>query len=276
MLAHTSDVQRKTRVFGSRIVVVLALIIFWLDMASCPNNVSGSSASQAARAASPQTTPSWLPFQVPPQLYARWRKYGTWDYKQQGFKYRDYTLFNFGATGSAAGFDEKAQLALVRAAQPGPMDLQSLTEAGLETHFDANANALDQLRVMAEEDHHLTRIAADFTYLDDKNEWPREDVGITDGRWNEYRSLFQKVSLQEGIVPTEDFPGAIFIVAVSRGLCTGGASAGYVYSTKKLSPTSDSPTETLDAEARNRPDRNYAYAFKEEKRNWYLFYELDW
>lgn len=251
-------------------------MMFWIDAAPCQNAVSGGLASQTASAAVPQATPDWLPFQVSPQLFARWRKYGPWDYKQQGFKYRDYTLFNFGATGSAAGFDEKAELALVRAARPGPMDIQRLTEAGLETHFIANANALDQLRLMAEKDSHLTRIAGDFTYLDKSSTWPREDVGITDGRWNEYRSLFQKISLQEGIVRTEDFPGAIFFVAVSRGLCVGGTSAGYVYSTKKLVPTSNSPTETVDTEARKKPDRNYAYAFKEMNGNWYLFYELDW
>jgi len=129
---------------------------------------------------------------------------------------------------------------------------------------------------MAEEDSQLIRIAADFTYLSNNSGWPRTDIGITETRWDAYRSLFRQVPLQEGIVRTKDFPGAIFFVAVSRGLCTGGSSAGYVYSTEKVSPTSNSPLETLDTEAREKPDRKYAYAFKQLSRNWYVFYEIDW
>lgn len=129
---------------------------------------------------------------------------------------------------------------------------------------------------MATEDSQLIRIAADFTYLGNDSSWPRKDIGITETRWDAYRSLFQKVPLQEGIVRTKDFPGAIFFLAVSRGLCTGGSSAGYVYSTGELSPISNSPVETLDREAKDRPDRKYAYAFKQLRGNWYVFYEVDW
>jgi len=224
----------------------------------------------------PQMSPAWLPSSVSPQLYQRWRKYGSWDYKQEGFQYRDFTLFNFGATGSAAGFDEDALVALTRAARPSPTDVRTLAESELEKKFAANANALEQLRLMAQSDARLIRIAADFTYLDSETAWPRKEIGITDVRWDEYRSLFQKLSLQEGIVRTQDFPDAIFFVAVAQGLCTGGSSAGYVYSTKKLAPTSDSPTKTLGTVARKSSDRKYAYVFKELGPNWYVFYEMDW
>jgi hypothetical protein len=130
----------------------------------------------------------------------------------------------------------------VRASKPNPADLRSLDEAELQTHFAPNAGALDELRIMAEHDSGLIRIATDFTDLENISAWPREDIGISETRWNEYRSIFRKLSLQEGIARTEDFPGAIFFVAAAKGLCTGGSSAGYVYSTKKLSPTSNSPT----------------------------------
>lgn len=259
-----------------RISVALALMMFWPQATPCQNTPSTGSASQSASATLPHKLPAWLPFPVPPQVYERWRKYGPWDYKQQGFKYRDFTRFNFGATGSAAGFDADALAALTRAATPNPKDLHNLAKANLEKQFGRNANVLHQLRVMAEEDPKLVRIAFDFTELANNSNWPRKDIGITEGRWDTYRSLFQQVPLQEGIVRTEDFPGAIFFVAVSRGLCTGGSSAGYVYSTKRLSPISSSPMKTLDKQARENPERYYAYAFKELKRNWYAFYEVDW
>jgi hypothetical protein len=256
--------------------MALAVISFWALTALGQNAVPAASASQTAKSSSPTTLPAWLPFPIPPRLYQYWRKYGPWDTKQQGFKYRDYTLFNFGSTGAAAGLDANALLALAQATNPNQTDLRRLDEAELETHFGPNSDALDELRVMAEQDSHLIRIAADFTDLDNKSAWPREDIGITEARWDEYRSLFQKLSLQEGIVRTEDFPGAIFFVAVAKGMCTGGSSAGYVYSTQELSPTSDTPTETLDKEPRNIPGQYYAYVFKQLKPNWYVFYEMDW
>jgi hypothetical protein len=39
-------------------------------------------------------------------MYEKWRKYGEWDYNQIGFSNRDFTQFNFGATGAAAKIDK--------------------------------------------------------------------------------------------------------------------------------------------------------------------------
>lgn len=256
--------------------LVLALGLTTLCATPAPRQTTGDAPSASQTSIASEPTPAWLPFPVPSRLYEYWRKYGPWDYKQQGFKYRDCTRFNFGATGGAAGFSKDALLALANAANPSPTDIQRMAKAELETQFVPNADGLEQLRVMAVQDQRLVRIADDFTYLDNESKWPRQNVGITESRWNEYRSIFHKLSLKEGIVRTEDFPHAIFFVAVARGLCTGGSSAGYVYSTEKLSPVSDSPTQTLDSDAREKPGRHYAYAFRELKPNWYVFYELDW
>src|SRR5437660_1413780 len=83
--------------------------------------------------------------------------------------------------------------------------------------------------------------APDFTWLDSISKWPRAAIGFSEARWNEYRGLFTNLTLREGIVRTEDFPGAIFFVARVRGLCVGGSSAGYVYSNTPLTPTADLP-----------------------------------
>jgi hypothetical protein len=206
----------------------------------------------------------------------KWRKYGDWDYKQQGFKYRDATQFNFGATASAAGLDEKSILALVKASKPTSHDVDRLVNPELQTAFSRDAAALDTLRTMAEGDPHVIRIATDFTWLDSTSKWPRENVGLTEERWNEYRVRFKKLSLAEGIVRTEDFPGAIFFVSHARGLCIGGSSAGYVYSINALTPTPKSPKEALNSEARKNPGKHYAYVFMPLTGNWYAFYQVDW
>lgn len=260
-----------------RMLLGVALISFWfLAAAKSQDSPPTDSASQTINSASNAPLPTWLPFPIPSRLYQYWRKFGVWDYKQQGSKYRDSTQFNFGATASAAGLDMKALLALTRASKPNPEDLRSLEAADLQTQFSLKEPSLDQLRTMAEQDSHVIRIAADYTNLNNSSVWPRKDVGFSEARWNEYRSLFEKLSLQEGVVRTEDFPGAIFFVVVAKGLCTGGSSAGYFYSTEEPSPISNTPTETLNTEARNNPKRYYAFVFKKLKSNWYEFYEVDW
>ncbi len=220
--------------------------------------------------------PAWLPIPIPPSLYEKWRKYGPWDYKQQGFQYRDFTQFNFGATGNAAGYDQKSLLALAQASKPTPDDVDGLDDPELQIQFTREAEAFDKVRSMAEQDVHVIRIAPDYTLLDTDSKWPRENLGFSEARWNEYRSLFKTLSFSEGIVRTEDFPGAIFFVARVKGLCTGGSSAGYVYSVKPLTPTTKTPKEALDSEARKNPGKHHAYVFKPLTTNWYTFYEIDW
>lgn len=232
--------------------------------------------AQSVSASDVNTVPAWLPVRIPAPLYEKWRKYGIWDYKQQGSQYRDFTQFNFGATGSAAGLDKNSLLALAQASKPTPDDVTRLDDPALLANFDHNFNEFQKLLAMVGEDSHLIRIADDFTWLDSSSKWPRADIGLSPQRWNEYRSLFEKLSLPEGIVRTADFPDAVFFIARVRGLCTGGSSAGYVYSNGALTSTTESPSKALDAEARQSPKQHYAYVFKPLKPNWYAFYEIDW
>jgi hypothetical protein len=129
---------------------------------------------------------------------------------------------------------------------------------------------------MAQEDSKLIRIAPDFTWLSNNNKWPREDAGIPESRWSEYRILFTKLSLSEGILKSEDFPGAIFLLRKVKGLCTGGTSSGYVYSTTKLDVSSEPVSAALQRESQHNPSKHSAYTFKALKESWYAFYEVDW
>jgi hypothetical protein len=244
------------------------VVIFAQSINSAPVAVSGSGDKSALR--------DRLLSAIPPAMYEKWRKYGQWDYNQIGFSNYDFTQFNFGAAGAAAKIDKDSLLALVQAFTPDPTDLQGLVNPDLEPNFKQHAEEFEKLLKMAQQDSHVNRIAADFTWLDTSSKWPREDLGFSNARWNEYRSLFKSLSLTDGIVRTEDFPEAAFFLARSSGLCTGGSGAGYVYSTAPLTPISASPSEALDAEARKNPSRHFAYVFKPLKPNWYTFYEVDW
>ena len=252
---------------------VLLISTLSFAQAATPAKNANSQPQSIGRAV---TIPNWLPFSISTELYARWRKYGTWDYKQQSFEYRDFTLTNFGATGAAAGFDEKSLMALATASNPTPHDVAQFNDSELESNFKRDSGAFETLYSMAEQDSGFIRIAPDFTWLVGNSKWPREEIGISESRWNQYRALFAKLSLTEGIVRTRDFPGAIFFVAQARGLCTGGSSDGYVYSSIPLSPVVKSPADALNAEARQRASKHYAYVFKTLQPNWYTFYQVDW
>jgi hypothetical protein len=255
--------------------VLAVVVVSMLPMLECAQSADTATSIKPISAGA-AVVPQWLAFPISPALYEKWRKYGQWDYKQQGFQYRDFTLFNFGATGRAAKLDEKSLAALAQSSEPTRDDVSELDDPELQGNFLRDAEELERLRTMVVQDAHLIRIAADFTWLDTDTKWPRENVGFSEARWNEYRLEFKKLSLSEGIVRTEDFPDAIFFITRVKGLCTGGTSAGYVYSTAPLTPIARSPQDDLDAEAHKNPSRHYAYMFKPLKPNWYAFYQIDW
>lgn len=116
---------------------ILLVIVIWAGEGVCQNvcQKAAGSARQITKSEASVTLPAWLPFPIPIEFYQYIRKYGPWDTKQQGYKYREFTQFNFGATGSAAGLDEGAILALDRASKPNPTDLQQLEKAELDMRF---------------------------------------------------------------------------------------------------------------------------------------------
>jgi hypothetical protein len=263
--------------FWYRVLLTIVASMAQLSTAIA-QNASHSSVHQPQPSGSVNkaTVRSGLISSIPPFLYENWKKYGQWDYKQKGFRYRGLTRFNFDAVGSQFKIDRGTLMALVLEFRPGPDDINSLDNPELESNFARNIDRFDKLRNMGEQDSRVIRIAPDYTWLDGNDQWPRDDIGFSEARWDEYRSLFKELALPEGTVRTEDFPGAIFFIAYVEGLCTSGSSAGYVYSAKALAPTTESPKEALDAEVRKSADKHYAYVFKPLKANWYTFYQVDW
>src|ERR1700734_1608755 len=70
----------------------------------------------------------------------------------------------------------------------------------LRTRFLAHRVDFERLVAMTNEDSHLTRIPPGFTWLDDDASWPRNILGISEQRWNDYRQIFQVVGAPEGVI----------------------------------------------------------------------------
>ena len=122
--------------------VAVLLLTFQPLVAAAQSSTTTTPASQPASHINAGQAPTGnrVAYPIPPALYANWRKYGPWDYKQQSFQYREYTLFNFGATGSAAGFPRDAPMALSDSSKPKQEDVDALDNAELQDRFSISSD----------------------------------------------------------------------------------------------------------------------------------------
>lgn len=156
-------------------------------------------------------------------------------------------------------------------AQAGTSKSPTSDEA-LRARFLAHRVDFEKLVVMANEDSHLTRIASDFTWLDDDVAWPRKNVGFTEQRWNDYRQMFQKVGDSEGIVKGNN-PARIMFPIFTVGLVPSGAAKGLVYSQEPLSPVLKSLDKRPPEKFWDGPDRSHVLVYKPIEDHWYIYYE---
>lgn len=138
------------------------------------------------------------------------------------------------------------------------------SDVSMEERFAVHENDFDQLLAMSKEDLRVARIPGE----------DRKDVTkppeLTEQRWENYRSLFHKTSLEGGIDRTRDYPTATFFVASSSSMLNGPSIKGYVYSDVPLSPLVASLDGKLPPEVG--PTKHGLFAFKSIKPNWYLYY----
>ena len=146
------------------------------------------------------------------------------------------------------------------------------SDKSLHARFLAHREDFERLVTMANEDSHLTRIAPDFTWLDNNVAWPREDVGITNERWNEYRHLFHTTGVSIGIEKGMN-PSRIFFPIDARGLVPTGATKGLVYSEEPLSPVLKSLDKAPPEKLYEGPDHNHVLVYKPIENHWYIYYE---
>jgi hypothetical protein len=118
----------------------------------------------------------------------------------------------------------------------------------------------EQLLAMFTEDSHLVRIAPGFTRLTNDWSWPREDVGLSEARWDEYRELFRTAGIADGI---ERYGDRVFFYVSSIGLAVSGRSRGIAHSRK--APAEIAP----DLDSRQGEGISYVSV----QGGWYLF---DW
>ena len=130
----------------------------------------------------------------------------------------------------------------------------------------------ERIVAMAKEDNRLSRIADDFTWLNDDVAWPRKDVGISNERWNDYRQEFRKVGASVGIIK-RDKPTRIIIPITSTGLVPSGSEKGLVYSQAPLTPVLNSLDRRPSQELGDGPDHSHVLAYKPIDDHWYIYYE---
>jgi len=143
------------------------------------------------------------------------------------------------------------------------------SDATLKAQFLEHRADFEKLVAMAQEDVHLTRIAPDFTWLDDSVAWPRKNVGISEQRWNEYRMLFRKVNAVDGLEKDPDALTVLFPI-ISEGLVPAGSTKGLVYSAAPLNPVLKSLNERPPEELY---ERSHVLAYTPIEDHWYIYYE---
>jgi hypothetical protein len=129
-------------------------------------------------------------------------------------------------------------------------------DAKLKQIFYGNRDDFNRLVQMSAQDPQLTRIDFDFT-----DSGPRKNVGLSEDRWQQYRVLFQKLGLTDGLGRSTETPPTIFFYVQCEGSAIDGDCKGLAYSEKPFVPVKNS----LD---RMPPDGTF---FETLSPNWYLF-----
>jgi hypothetical protein len=148
------------------------------------------------------------------------------------------------------------------------------SDAELIKNFQNNEADFERLNQMAKGDSDFVRIANNFNWTKESAAYPRpkSEKDLSEERWNEYKSLFLKLKLKDGIGNYQ--PNSVWFLPASKGMATGGSSKGYMYLIEEPFPLVDS----LDEPNFDRPEfreRNSKILYKKLKDSWYLFYEVD-
>jgi hypothetical protein len=85
-------------------------------------------------------------------------------------------------------------------------------DAKLKGIFYGNRDDFNRLVQMSEQDPQLMRIDFDFT-----DSGPRKNVGLSEDRWQQYRVLFRKLGLTDGLGRSTETPPTIFFTSNAEG-----------------------------------------------------------
>jgi hypothetical protein len=261
---------------------VLRLLILCVVVVGCQrggekrvSTVSGSVSIAADNPAAAVKLRRETLAKLPEELRIKWKKFGQWDYKQFDSVYRDFTLFNFGATAKAARLSQEQIDGLLQLASPTPNDVRYMRSFKLQASFPEKKDRLVALVDMLKVDSHLSRVSDDFTSVVDNASWPKGKEHLEASRLGDYRMRCDKLGLQEGILRTKDYASAVFFIVDSEGLCIAGASCGYLYSQADLPNAGADAVAALDKCVRENPGSHGTILFEKLENHWFAFYEVD-
>lgn len=149
--------------------------------------------------------------------------------------------------------------------------------SALESRFQYQRKDLETIVSMSEKDADFTVIDPDWLAKRGSSQvyyFATPGIGMTRARWREYRRLFERDSITQGI-RREPESGDAFVIVKSIGLLNRGYSNGYLHcgpGPKHYYPPCSSPAPTgehpFDPEAR---DDWGAYSYKRLTDRWYVF-----
>lgn len=90
------------------------------------------------------------------------------------------------------------------------------SDAKVKELFYANRDDFNRLVQMSEQDVRVVRITFDFTIMD-TDSGPQRNVGLTPERWQEYRVIFRKLGLTDGLERSKATPSAAFFYVQCEG-----------------------------------------------------------
>ena len=93
--------------------------------------------------------------------------------------------------------------------------------------------------------------------------------GITNERWHEYRKLFDKLNLKDGI--TNNQPDLVMFDSFSEGMIMGGSTKGYIF----LKNEPENLMHSLDDISFKGSNKSINIVYRKIKDNWYLYHEVD-
>ena len=157
--------------------------------------------------------------------------------------------------------------------QPDPPSLPKLAKS-----FPERRQTLTEILNMSNLDQQYLRIDPTFIYSDaGEFMWGDVNSPLAKDRWNQYRGLFSRAHLDQGI--TRDPGGDVFFMAGSVGLLNRGYSTGYLFCKDPGSPSSQNsrfepctlPPQDSGSRIFQAEPRVEAYSFKRLADHWYVF-----
>jgi hypothetical protein len=140
------------------------------------------------------------------------------------------------------------------------------SDRALLAEFRAERADLERLVALARDDGQLDRISYEWFRTGTGSVRRRPSPGLLDAaRWNEYRRLFHRLHLEEGVANGRD---GIYLERSVSGLAISGSSKGFAL----LRARPDDECPSLDHIPRE--DRSRDSCYRHLDGDWYLF--LDW